>query len=97
MTARRSGGKTRGAPVRAERSEIDRFPTMPTAAERMRELRGSSDPCRRDLADALETIEWMSGSGDFAPRGRAHRGWLVTAAPLLELYGFRAPSRKRAG
>lgn len=31
----------------------------------------------------LETIYWMGGSGDFAPGGRARKGWLK-ARPKVE-------------
>lgn len=37
-----------------------------------------------DEGDALlEALRWCSGSGDFAPGGKARRGWLRVCKPLL--------------
>ena len=37
------------------------------------------------LWDACGTIEWMSGSPDFGPEGKAHVGW-VKAQPDINRY-----------
>lgn len=29
----------------------------------------------RALANAIEDIHWMSAASDFAPGGKAHKGW----------------------
>lgn len=31
----------------------------------------------------VEALQWCSGSADFAPGGKARRGWLKLCAPLL--------------
>ena len=34
--------------------------------------------------ELLEALMWCSGSGDFAPGGRAHKGWLKLGRPAIE-------------
>lgn len=34
------------------------------------------------LREAYHAIQWMSGSSDFSPEGKAHQGWLKTR-PIL--------------
>jgi len=48
----------------------------------------------RRVAEAEATIDklydaliWCSGSGDFAPGGKARKGWLKLAQPLLDNLG----------
>ncbi len=37
-----------------------------------------------DERDALvAALQWCSGSGDFAPGGKARKGWLKLCQPLL--------------
>ncbi len=38
---------------------------------------------RLKLASAAEVIQWMSGSADFAPEGKAGTHWTAWAAPIL--------------
>jgi len=36
----------------------------------------------RALANAIEDIQWMSAASDFAPNGKAHKGWVKVRARL---------------
>jgi hypothetical protein len=78
-------GKPRAARPRKQVAKIDRLP--PSPAELI--LRAGDKAVRLDLAQALEVIEWMGGASVFAPEGKARRGWLRAAVPLLEKYGMR--------
>jgi hypothetical protein len=36
----------------------------------------------RALANAIEDIQWMSAASDFAPDGKAHKGWVKVRTRL---------------
>lgn len=35
------------------------------------------------VTEFQEALVWCSGSGDFAPEGKAHGGWTTVCAPLM--------------
>lgn len=37
---------------------------------------GGNNPYRALLGEAVEIIQWMSGSADFGTGGQAHEGWV---------------------
>ena len=39
----------------------------------------------------VEALQWCSGSSDFAPGGKARKGWLKICAPLLKKGGVNVP------
>lgn len=43
---------------------------------------------RKMLIETLRALEWCSGSGDFAPRGKARVGWRRYVLPLLKRAGL---------
>ena len=49
---------------------------------------------RHLLAQALEALEWCSGSSDFQPKGKARKGWLLLCQPVLEAAGLAVPRKK---
>ena len=42
-------------------------------------------PVMQERDRLREALQWASGSGDFAPGGKAHRGWLRIGRPALDL------------
>lgn len=47
------------------------------------------------LRDALDALVWCGGSGDFAPGGKARRGWVRCVLPILVRHGRALPLRRR--
>jgi len=37
------------------------------------------------LIDALDIIQWMSGSYDFAPEGKAYKGWMKVQGKIKKI------------
>ena len=44
-------------------------------------------PIMEERDDLKRALQWASGSGDFAPGGKARRGWLRLARPALSHSG----------
>jgi hypothetical protein len=44
---------------------------------------------------ALDVIQWMSGSGDFAPGGQAHEGWKNVQHEIIEINNALGNNRER--
>jgi hypothetical protein len=41
-------------------------------------------PCEKDVAELRDALIWCSGSADFGPGGKAHKGWVKKCRPLLD-------------
>ncbi len=58
---------------------------------------GYPTPTLLEAAETLlQTVYWMSGSGDFSPKGRARKGWLK-ARPKVERAAAAIAAQRNGG
>ena len=54
-----------------------------TESKLMAELKTQVSNRDDRITELLQALQWCGGSSDFAPGGKAHKGWKAAVLPLL--------------
>lgn len=57
---------------------------MEQSCRQFAKMQTELDQLRRLVRELADGLIWMSGSSDFAPEGKAHKGFVDTIRPLLD-------------